>query len=369
MRTDRVRAGVMVVALAAGCSNEGDLAVDTDPGTSTGVETSDANTTSGPDLDTDTDPADETDGDGDGQTVADGDCVDDDPRITGSPDRFVEVSVSQNTACALDSAGAIHCWGVTRPWDEFLTEPFGDTCHRDIATGGGWGWVDFVCALDSARRPVCWGLTSPDDPQPALVGVPKEPFASIVAGGDFACGLDAEGSASCWGGSDDFNGNLGTKNATSGLTSSGPYTQISAGWETACGVLADGGVNCFGANRYGEVSDVPSGSFAEVHAFGLSVCAMDTDGVTQCWGQLNEWDDASPLQGVADVVNATGDLYGACLQHADGVASCVGLYSSPGGTYEQIDGGLAAACGVRDDGSLRCWGGVNEMLEDPPELP
>lgn len=368
MRSDRVRVGVVVVALAAGCSNEGDLAVDTDPGTSTeAVGTSDADTTTAADTDTDTDtdtdPGNETDGDADGQSVNDGDCVDDDPRITGVRDRFVEVSVGQNAACAMDSSGSIQCWGTLQPL-ESLPEAFAEPCHREVATGGGWGWRDFVCALDNDRRPACTSLElGNDNEHPVPADVPNEALMAIVAGGDFACGLDAEGRASCWGGSKD------TRIATNGLEMNGPYTQISAGWETACGLSEDGAVNCFGQNRYGEVSDVPDGSFAAVHAFGLSVCAVDTDGVTQCWGQLNEWDDASPLSGATDIMDATGDLTGACLHRTDGVASCVGLYHSPEGTYEQIDGGLVAACGVRDDGSLRCWGGDDEPAEDPPELP
>lgn len=112
MRHERRLNLAMIAALVVACGcggdpeKDGDTAGDADTDVDTDVDTdTDAGT------DPDTDAALGTDADQDGHTVEDGDCIDDDPRFTGVSDRFVEVGVGQTTGCALDSAGAIHCWG------------------------------------------------------------------------------------------------------------------------------------------------------------------------------------------------------------------------------------------------------------------
>lgn len=205
-------------------------------------------------------------------------------------------------------------------------------------------------------------------------------------GGDFACGLDPDGLASCWGGPEGTRAN----SATIGLTAGGPYVQIAAGWETACGLTPAGGVECFGEDRFGEVSDAPTGTVAGIRAFGLSVCALDSAGDARCWGQLDAAFDDVPGTFWTDslaVTDATGDLYTACLLREDGSVACAGgeygahgdpcsdhYVPDPGGTFDQVEAGLVGACGVHEDGSLACWGPLNgdspHALEaEAPTLP
>jgi len=44
-------------------------------------------------------------------------------------------------------------------------------------------------------------------------------------------------------------------------------------------------ISCWGSDEFGQLSDVPSGSFAKLYSGAFHSCALSHDGLASCWGQ------------------------------------------------------------------------------------
>jgi alpha-tubulin suppressor-like RCC1 family protein len=251
---------------------------------------------------------------------------------------IVAVSAGYRFACALDSAGAVYCWGDNR-----LGELGDDNAGTGsavpvaVATAGtpmaGKAIVAvsagyrFACALDSTGAVSCWGdntagqLGNNDlgtsSAVPVAVATAGTPMAGqtivgITTGKPFACALDSAGAAYCWGGGGDLgNGSLDNSPvpvavSASGVLSGKTLVQIAAGAGFACALDATGIAYCWGNNDAGQLGDDNAGtsSLMPVPVYtpgtplagktvtrvvgggggGESACAMDSAGTAYCWG-------------------------------------------------------------------------------------
>ena len=100
----------------------------------------------------------------------------------------------------------------------------------------------------------------------------------------------------------------------------------------------------------------PRLSATALHAAGERVCALTTEGLLRCWGQ----GDAPPVDlGIIRRFSMGSDGH-VCTLNAMGFVRCFGdngrLGDVPEGPFTEISSGYEFACGLRDDGSLACWG-------------
>ena len=78
--------------------------------------------------------------------------------------RFTAIESARITECALDDAGAAHCWGVNGS-GEVGTTPIGSTFRFDtpVTVGGGiqfsqiWGETATYCGSSTSGGVYCWG--------------------------------------------------------------------------------------------------------------------------------------------------------------------------------------------------------------------
>ena len=236
--------------------------------------------------------------------------------VTGLSSGVSVLSVGNNHACVVTTAGGAKCWGYS----------------YNGSLGNGTDGVSSNTPVDVT------GLTS---------GV-----ASISAGYGHTCAVTTSGGAKCWG--SNYYGNLGngvtTKSLTpvnvTGLTSG--VASISAGVNHTCAVTTTGGAKCWGYNGFGglgngtfdqslvpvNVSGLTTGT-ASISAAYDYTCAVTTGGGAKCWG-----------------VNSNGKLgYGAS-----------GSYPPPGDVtgltsgVASISGGMQHTCAVTTGGGVTCWG-------------
>ena len=274
-----------------------------------------------------------------------------------------------------------------------------DNDLRRVTTGAG-----FSCAIDSAGAVACWGDNSSGalgdgthvmHPLPIRVPLP-EPATTVSAGLGCTCASVASGALYCWG---DASQQLGLTQPGNAIPPTvvalDAVTAVSSGYSFTCALRVDGSVWCWGANGARQLGDgptqyrsgprpVPIPPAQAISLGGAHACAILTDRSVMCWGdnifgQLGEGTTdhrfgpvRPPLQNVVSI--ACGDE-STCAVLADGTARCWGSNSSGQlgvGTIdtrrhpnpEAVDGAgfvriamlSATACALDARGETRCWG-------------
>jgi alpha-tubulin suppressor-like RCC1 family protein len=300
------------------------------------------------------------------------------PHPHSSPDDAL--AAGDFSTCALDQAGAAHCWGRDAEGELGIGDgrrcpppsgggpcTGGDSSLVPVASSGGHvfaglsGAVDVMCGLTPGGDPWCWGQQ--------LAGLSNLPFSAVTptriggapslvtisAGALHACGLSSAGAAYCWGAN--TNGQLGTGDSTDQTTAVAVrtglrFTSISVGFFQTCAVTAEGAAYCWGDNGFGELGN-PAGAlsqttpiavagghtFVSLRAGAAYTCGLTAAGQAYCWG-LNvggQLGDGS-LTARTVPVPVTGGL------------TFTAIYVDKGNTI------LGHTCGITATGSTYCWG-------------
>lgn len=316
----------------------------------------------------------------------------------GAPDSvsgdWADVSVGQNTSCAINRGGDAFCWGDnfqgrlgTGGRADAVPGPApvrsAGVLFRHVSVGG-----NHQCALAVDGRAFCWGANNRGQlgtaaggataPTPVAGGLA---FSTITAGFDHTCALTADGTAYCWG--DNASGQLGAGSFAVCMRNDADcrsvvpvrvagalrFQQLSAGWSHTCGITENGLAYCWGDNRDGELGDpsvpvhcnsacrrdkptaVGGGlRFTSISAGGLHSCGIASGGSAFCWGL--DTDDRA--------------IGAAAL----GNASYSGYNGTPGGSrmpvrveggllFRELSAGAGVTCGLTGDGMAYCWGDNN----------
>jgi alpha-tubulin suppressor-like RCC1 family protein len=217
-------------------------------------------------------------------------------------------------------------------------------------------------------------------------------ITQIALGGAFSCALHSTGRVTCWG-KGRINAErkqLASQRPTPirGLTD---VRELSASGIMMCALHSDGTVTCFGRETAFEVF-ATSRSAAPPTAEGVAVasahaCALTADRVVcagdDIWGkELNNLPfgsmvDSKSVANAAPKSLVSGDSF-ACILH-QGSPYCVGrnLFGefavasdmdlrskwtrlATNAEYKKIAAGEAQLCGVKADGTVRCWGGNSQ---------
>lgn len=273
----------------------------------------------------------------------------------------VQISVGNNHACAITTAGGAVCWGRGSS-GQLGNGVSGDSLTPVNVTGLSSGVTRIsagnlhTCAVHNGAAK-CWGsngfgrlgnnsTTASNAPVTAI----SSGVAAVSAGLHHTCARLTSGAARCWG----YNawGQLGDNSVThrliptavSGLTSG--VTDIVAGYAHSCAVV-NGAARCWGWNGYGEVGDgtttqrqspataISSGVSRVVVTTGsISSCALMTTGAVRCWG------------GNAEGAVGVGDLFDRLTPtQVSGLSSGV----------TSLAAGSAHVCAVVS-GAAQCWG-------------
>ncbi len=157
-------------------------------------------------------------------------------------------------------------------------------------------------------------------------------FTLVDAGGGGGCGIAPSGLPHCWGDAKEVEGFV---------------ADLSTGAGTTCALKKDGSFFCRGGGMAG---NSPKGvEFTQVSAGASYACAIrKPDGAVECFaGGRMVFGQAS--FGKTKVDNVTVREAPASL-----------------GGYEQLDTSASHICGVRDGGSVVCWGNDAEGQCQPP---
>lgn len=291
----------------------------------------------------------------------------------GAPDAgggATAVTVGLRHACALTPQGAVLCWGdngdgqlgdgttvqhATPALVIGLTQPI-----RAIAAGD-----QHTCALDSAGAVRCWGSnasgalgngsSAAQSTTPALVTGLSGGVVAIAAGGSTTCAAMASGGAVCWGANssgqigDGSTMNRSAPSATTGVLGGvlAGATSLAPAGDHTCLIAAGGSVECSGDDTNGALGNggnesvdtfVASGLMSDVVAVTASLavtCALIDDGTVRCWG-----------------FGGDGELGNGISEASATPVPVIGLSGVTG-----LAAGLDHVCAVTGSG-VSCWGDV-----------
>lgn len=243
---------------------------------------------------------------------------------------FMQLDAGAAHNCALDFLGAAKCWGTNFVGElgssSYLTEsaspvtvPGGLTFTR-ISAG-----FRFNCALDSVGALYCWGIDNTSQLAGAqgtncateagsfrcsampLAASTTARFSSISVGGAFGCGITTTGTMLCWGSNEQ--GQLGSGSFEESddpvaVQGAQTWTSVTTGYFHACALRSNGAAFCWGVNNTAQLGDgskvfsvsspQPVGggrTFTQIVAGANHTCGLATDGTAWCWGS----DDAYQL--------------------------------------------------------------------------
>jgi alpha-tubulin suppressor-like RCC1 family protein len=239
-------------------------------------------------------------------------AVDAEPHDGGRVLRVSAFGLGQHHACAIDEAGALHCWGANDAAQLGLgttSEPV--TTPAPVA-GEDWTAVtageDHTCGLREDGSVWCWGsngdaqlgVPGGDRTSPVQVGEASAFRANAISAGRFhMCSVDAAGTVRCWG--RNANGELGTgdgleKGEPTMVDAGRSYLAVASGGAHTCGIAADRTLWCWGLNDRGQLGSGPapsrvlsprqvgtSADWTNVSAGKDHTCGIRS-GELYCWG-------------------------------------------------------------------------------------
>ncbi|ACS43499.1 putative Ig domain-containing protein [Methylorubrum extorquens] len=280
------------------------------------------------------------------------------------------VASGDGAICGINESNSLLCWGrnttgqlgsldtgnqfvptvVAGPITNFSDVAVSSVTYALPADGGSsartagnlysWGWSGGL------------GFRSTSDaPTPIVVGN-KNDWVGTTGGLLFGCVSDVAGYGFCWG--DNAYGQLGNSGGggtvPTAISGGMTWSQLSAGQDTACGVTRDKELFCWGSNEKGQVGvnmtspayyapqRVSVGtSYQKVFAGQFTFCGLGTDSTLSCWGE-NRY---------SLIGNST---------YSTAVPAYAPKPVSGGHTFRTVAIGTTAACAIRNDASIWCWG-------------
>lgn len=330
--------------------------------------------------------------------------------------QWEQVSAGATHTCALDSAGALSCWGA----NDAGQLGTGDYTSRSVPTpvdaNETWAFVSAgaqtTYAVTSGGKLYRWGQrlgvlgadTSPVE-APATAENPGSPWVSVSSKWGHVCGTKW-GHAYCWG--DNAEGQLGDTTTEPSLSPNEVYTLdppkvVSAGRDHSCLVTGSSPPLCAGNNWYGQLGSSYSDSslvfvaadtlkhhgWVWAEAGGFHSCAVHGTTMSKrtlwCWGdntdgQVGDVDGGGHQmvqvggQG-AWVALSAGHLHTCAVGNWDELScwgdNSFGQVGSGGpatepvpvgiaGSWLDVSAGYSHSCALKTDGSLWCWGNYTD---------
>jgi alpha-tubulin suppressor-like RCC1 family protein len=291
---------------------------------------------------------------------------------------FIAVSASHRHSCAIETEGALFCWGdntlgqlginSSAPAALVPTAVFAAQAWRQVSAG-----VEHTCAVDVFDEAYCWGSGSDGklgNGGQASVRVPVPvsgglAWRAVSAGGALTCGVTRAGVPYCWG--SNLVGGLGNPATTLSVVpqavqvaAGDTYRDIAAGESLACAVTATAGGRCWGNNPTGQLGigtvnnaltpQAVSGalSWAVIAAAAESSflghgCGVTTGGAVACWGL----GDQGQLGRAATTT---------CLIFTTWPCTLSPLVVPTVPPATRVAVGVRHSCALTRDGALWCWG-------------
>jgi len=308
------------------------------------------------------------------------------PSLGASTNR--RLSVGEETACALDSGGALYCWGLNSTRFEYGVSPTAQGSSpapvrlaSPTFAALSVGPSQHMCGLTSDHLAYCWGRGGFGELGNGSAGASGNTYTQVL--GNFwstvsvnrltTCGVTTLGTGLCWGVNQ--RGEVGTSAVAIPTQAFSPvpletnvkFKRVVSGWLHACAITTADSVMCWGDNRAGQLGlgttdtsahTVPTPIASQEKFSDLSLGAMQTCGVTLdhralCWGQnaTGQLGDGT-VESRATPTPVAGGLKFVAISVGSGFAGG----TSVAAPVSSQAGGSAHTCAMAESGAPYCWG-------------
>lgn len=290
------------------------------------------------------------------------------------PERMIDLSASNASACGIARDGSIMCWAQT------ATSETSNSASRGIPAGvfGDISVAGYACAVRTSGELACWGGRTSYEGERVPWEPPPGKFVQVATGHRHACGIRLDGLVTCWGAGEAL-GQCGVLDADCGqaIPPKGRFTKVAVGDVHTCGIRDDGSVQCWGAGTKETAkcpvredpeqstpdfyecgqSRPPRGRFIDIASGDTKSCAVRDDGLLLCWGWEGWRSEPSMPLGAVQVVQVGGGLGATCGLTSRGEVVCSATLGFEKGAppFKQIANGFSLFCGLELDGKVSCW--------------
>lgn len=314
----------------------------------------------------------------------------------------IALAFSGGSVCGITNGGEAWCWGRNNIGQLGNEDTADQAAAVRLGTSGSstlWSdWTQIVgssqatfCGIRSNGEAYCWGANnngkigngnSTNQDKPTRVGTGGtstlwSDWESISLGENHTCGIRTNGEAYCWG--NGGNGQLGNGTTTASQTTPvrvgtggtstlwSDWASIAASGQHSCGIRDNGTAWCWGNGNDGQLGDGnttdPQTTPVQVGTSGTSTlwsdweslsggysftCGIRTNGEAYCWGDGSNGEMGNGVAGITGSPNTTPKRVG-----TSGTST---LWSD----WANISANGSAPCGLRDDGTIWCWGNGDE---------
>ena len=278
---------------------------------------------------------------------------------------FKKISSGENHVCGLDEDGFLWCWGIndsgqlgigSSGYKAHASKPVKVNESRWLKVSAGEG---HTCGIKEDETLWCWGRNemgqlgnsnkgwSQNETKP--VKIDDNIWKDVTAGEAHTCGIKDDGTLWCWG--SNYLKQLGdsTKKDRSkpAKSTDGKWKKVYSGDTYTCGTKENNELWCWGlmeqisVNKvYNDPESYTNLSFKYLSAGDHHICGIDDNNSIWCWGEVeHHWDiDGDERFSTTPEINTYPPEQ---------------PYE---GEWEQVSCGGVFTCGIKEDGTLWCWG-------------
>jgi alpha-tubulin suppressor-like RCC1 family protein len=337
--------------------------------------------------------------------------------VVASSKAFAQVSVGDEHACAIDTAGALYCWG--RNDSGQLGDGSTLSALAPVRVAATRVWTEARCGREHSCAISDSTLYSWGNNQAGQLGLGDriqrlEPEAVALSNGvktltlgDFhTCITDASDAVACFGlnvGARLGDGSETLRTTPTPVAETGTFLTLAAGGAHTCALRGDSRLACWGRNQAGQLGAasgdectvgqgkspcaknpvlMPPGTIWTYVVAGPDyTCALDSAAALYCWGDASRalavdgpTIGTTPRKVFDGLASVSVSMLHGCGVSTSGMALCwgsnangqLGIGSAKSATepvavgvesaWASIDTGAAGTCGIRAGGSLWCWG-------------
>ena len=283
---------------------------------------------------------------------------------------WAQVSAGHSHTCAIDTAGALYCWGANDR-GQTGTARVAARIGSPTVVAEGTTWLSVsarqntTCGIQSDHSLWCWGANTYGQlgnndmdfakaPKLEPVKIGADSWTAVQASFGHTCAIRSDQRMFCWG--RNSSGELGDGTTTNRLvpTVVSPvqpeWKEVSLGSDTTCGLAPDGKLWCWGSNNDFEfgVGAPPAAvtpllisatdTWSHIAIGQNHGCGILTSGSLRCWGY-----------------NGSGQLGDGTKNTRAGAA----MVADPAGArtdWVEITASEDGICALAQDGAVYCWG-------------
>ncbi|WP_455202508.1 RCC1 domain-containing protein, partial [Kaarinaea lacus] len=280
------------------------------------------------------------------------------------------VTARNTHLCGIKTDHSLWCWGNNDKGQLGTDTSAVNTQEQPVKVGNWNDWLSVsvgeshTCGIRQGHSLWCWGandLGQIGDPSISMSSAipiqlhPNDQWMMVSSGQFFSCAIKVDGTAWCWG--NNIDGQLGNLTIDPSPTpipvaTSQRWQWISAGAAFICAIDTEQGLWCWGDNWGGQIGKEnfydavqptqvgTSREYAVVATGDYHSCALKQDQSMWCWGH-----NLYGQLGNGSNLNATHEFFTIPQQSGSMVSDWI-----------SIDVGYDHVCGIRNSGTLWCWG-------------